>query len=71
MQCDCICAYCANNVECIYVESEEVEFACFNCDECSIYTGLGTINNRKSVCNGYKQTEYKTLRVRKRFKIVR
>lgn len=71
MQCDCICTYCANNVECINVKTNEVEFACFNCDECSIYTEKGTINNIKSVCNEFKQTEYKTLRIRKGFKIVR
>lgn len=62
----CICDHCSNNVDCMDKCIGEMDFPCFNCDDCHCYSGKGT-DNWKSVCSSYKVTEEYAECVRKRF----
>ncbi len=70
---NCLCQYCANNVEEIWdkVKPEEIQESCFNCDECRIFTG--TVEHREDACENCHKfilSEYGADRNRKKFKII-
>jgi len=67
---DCLCAKCANNVDCSNVDPTEVAEPCFNCDECFFYNGKGP-HNEKTTCNMLKITNYEANKIRSKFKIIK
>lgn len=71
---NCLCQYCANNVEEIWdkVKPEETQESCFNCDECRTFTGQA--EHREHLlenCNKFVLSEYGAGRNRKKFKVIK
>lgn len=69
---NCLCERCANNVEEVWhkVKPEEQKEPCFNCDECSLYTGEYKHGvQRKEGCNGFVMSDYAAELKRKKFKV--
>lgn len=53
----CICDHCANSVECSDICDGEMEFGCFDCDECKRYDASVTGTDKyKTTCNSFKET---------------
>ena len=75
MRCvNCLCQYCANNVEEIWgkVKPEEIRESCFNCDECRTFTGqAGHREHLLEGCNKFVLSEYGAERNRKKFKVIK
>ena len=70
---NCLCQYCANNVEEIWdkVRPEEIRKSCFNCDECRTFTGREEHGEHvREDCPGFRLSEYGAERNRKRFRVV-
>lgn len=58
---NCLCERCANNVEEVWhkVKPEEQKETCFNCDECSLYTGEHKHRiQRKEDCDSFLISDY-------------
>ena len=74
LQCaNCLCQYCANNVEEIWdkVKPEEIRESCFNCDECRTFTGLAEHKEcGREECRKFILSDYGAARNRKKFRIV-
>lgn len=74
LQCaNCLCQYCANNVEEIWdkVKPEELRESCFNCDDCRTFTGRGDHREHlREYCHKFVLSEYGAERNRKKFKAV-
>lgn len=71
---NCLCQYCANNVEELYhkVTSEEVREDCFNCDTCRTYTGEREhINRMVQTCRQFIISNYGAERKRKQIKPIK
>ena len=71
---NCLCQYCANNVEGIRdtVKPEEIRESCFNCDECRTFTGqAGHREHLLEGCNKFVLSEYGAERNRKKFKVIK
>lgn len=69
---NCLCMKCANNVEEVWhkVKPEEQKEPCFNCDECSLYTGENKHRiQRKEDCAGFVISDYAAGLKRKKFKL--
>lgn len=70
---NCLCQYCANNVEGIRdtVKPEEIRESCFNCGECRTFTGRKKhVERARKDCPGFRLSEYGAEKNRKRFRIV-
>ena len=58
---NCLCQYCANNVEEIWdkVKPEEIRESCFNCDECRTFTRQADHREHlQENCNKFVLSEY-------------
>lgn len=66
---NCLCGYCANNVEDIWtkVKPEEQREPCFNCDECRYYTGKNR-TQRIEDCEEFVISNYAATSRRKKIK---
>jgi hypothetical protein len=71
---NCLCMKCANNVEEVWhkVKPEEQKEPCFNCDECSLYTGKYNHRvQRKEDCACYIMSDYAARLKRKKMKFIK
>ncbi len=69
---NCLCQYCANNVEGDKVKSGEMQEPCYNCDECRVYYGdYRKQNQRKEDCAEFVMSDYGARRNRKRIKLIK
>lgn len=69
---NCLCQYCANNIEEYRVKPEEMQEPCFICDECRIYNGDHKFRNqRKEECENFVMSDYGTGKNRKRIKLIK
>lgn len=66
----CICHHCANSVECVDQCAGEMNFGCFDCDECIEYDGKG-VDRWKQVCNQFKITDSYAEKIRKELKVMK
>ena len=69
---NCLCMKCANNVEEVWhkVKPEEQKEPCFNCDECTIYTGEYKHRvKRKEDCANFIISDYAAGLKRKKLKL--
>ena len=67
----CICSHCANNVDCMDTVKIEMDFPCFNCDECLNFNGDRGTDNWKPKCRDYIITDHYAKIIRKNFKVIK
>lgn len=71
---NCLCNYCANNVEELYckVKPEEVQEPCFNCDGCREYSGECKCEVRcLEECSKFFMSDYGAKHNRRKLKLVK
>lgn len=69
---NCLCQYCANNIEEYRVKPEEIQESCFICDECRIYNGDHKLPKQmKWECENFVMSDYGARRNRKRIKLIK
>lgn len=68
---NCLCQYCANNVE-GDIKPGEMQEPCFNCDDCREYDGeCRKKNQRKEECAEFVMSDYGARRNRRRIKLIK
>lgn len=68
---NCLCQYCANNVE-GDIKPGEMQEPCFNCDDCRAYDGdYRKQNQHKEECTEFVMSDYGARRNRERIKLIK
>ncbi len=66
---NCLCNYCANNVEIRNIEPGEMVEACFDCDYCRYFTGENELCSMvKENCSHFIISNYEAQKKRDKFK---
>lgn len=69
---NCLCNYCANNVESINIKQGEMIEPCFDCDYCRHFSGeMELCSMEKENCNRFEISDYAAKRKRDKFKIIK